>query len=199
MSGEAARRWRRRARKLRRRRRLLTIAALALVIGGSVGYLAWSGATATGRPAPPFVLPDSEGRPVGLADHLGRKAIVLIFYMSHGRAGCRVQLEKLRLELGRIRGLGAEVMAISADRTEDAQRMARELEFALPVLSDPKLEVIYSYSMKGPHSMAADMGYVLIDPSGRIRTRQVDHRFGEHAGEIIQGLERIAQAGARRG
>ena len=198
MSG-AAWGWRRRVRRLRRRRRLLTIAALALVIGGSIGYLAWSGAPATGRPAPPFVLPDSEGRPVALANHLGRRAIVLIFYMSNGRAGCRAQLGKLRPELGRIRELGAEVMAISSDRTEDAQRMARELEFALPVLSDPKLDVIYSYSMKGPHSMTADMGYVLIDPAGRIRTRQVDHRFGEHAGEIIQGLERIVRVGGSRG
>ena len=197
MSG-AAWDWRRRVRKLRRHRGLLTLGALALVIGGGVGYLAWSGATAPGRPAPPFVLPDSQGRPVALANYLGRKPIVLIFYMSHGRAGCRAQLGKLRPELGRIRGLGAEVMAISSDRTEDAQRMARELEFALPVLSDPKLDVIYSYSMKGPHSMTADMGYVLIDAAGRISARQVDHRFGEHAGEIIQGLERITRVEAGR-
>ncbi|SRR6266478_1491717 len=196
MSDRGARGWRRRVRKLRRRRGLLTIGALALVIGGGVGYLAWSGATATGRPAPSFILPDSEGRPVALANYLGRKPIVLIFYMSHDRAGCRAQLGKLRPELGQIRGLGAEVMAISADRTDDAKRMARELEFALPVLSDPKLDVISSYSMQGPHSRTADMGYVLIDPAGRIRTRQVDHRFGEHAGEIIRGLERITRVEA---
>ncbi len=173
----------------------MTIGALALVIGGSVGYLVWSG-VATGGPAPPFVLPDAEGRSVALTNYLGRKSIVLVFYMAYGRSGCRVQLGKLRPELGRIRDLGAEVMAISSDRTEDAQRMARELGFALPVLSDPKLDVIYSYSMKGPHSRTADMGYVLIDPSGRIRIRQVDHRFGEHASEIIRGLERIARVGA---
>lgn len=39
------------------------------------------------------------------------------------------------------------------------------------------------------------MGYVLIDPAGRVRIRQIDHRFGDHAGEMIQGLERIAGVG----
>lgn len=153
---------------------------------------------AMGRPAPPFVLPDSEGRPVVLADHLGRKAIALVFYMSYGRDGCRVQLGKLRLEVDRIRGLGAEVMAISADRAENAHRMAGELGFAFPILSNPKLDVIFSYNMKGPNSTTADMGYVLIDTAGRVRIRQIDHRFGEHAGEMIQGLERIAGVGASR-
>ncbi len=153
---------------------------------------------AMGRPAPPFVLPDSEGRPVVLADHLGRKAIALVFYMSYARAGCRVQLGKLSLEVHRIRGLGAEVMAISTDRVEDARRMAGELGFAFPVLSNPKLDVIYDYSMKQPNSTTADMGYVLIDPAGWVRIRQIDHRFGDHAGEMIQGLERIAGVGAIR-
>ena len=70
------------ARKLRRLRRLWTIGASALLIAAVVAYLGWSGATSRGHPAPSFVLPYSEGRPVALADYLGRKAVVLVFYMS---------------------------------------------------------------------------------------------------------------------
>lgn len=100
--------------------------------------------------------------------------------------------------MGRIRNLGAEVLAISTDRSDDARRMAAELGFTIRVLSNPRLDVIYEYSMKGPESTMADMGYVLIDAAGRIRTRQIDHRFGDHAEEIVHGLERIAHVKAGR-
>lgn len=60
----------------------------ALALAAAVAYLGWNygwtDATAVSRPAPPFVLPDHEGRPVALADYLGRKPVVLVFYMSYG-------------------------------------------------------------------------------------------------------------------
>ena len=34
----------------------------------------------------------------------------------------------------------------------------------------------------------ADMGYVIIDRKGNIRARQIDGRFGENIGMIIEGL-----------
>lgn len=85
-------------------------------------------------------------------------------------------------------------MAISSDRSDDVRRMAGELGYAFPVLSDPSLDVIYRYSMKGKGSTMADMGYVLIDAAGRVRLRQIDHRFGEHADEIVEHLRRMTQA-----
>lgn len=99
---------------------------------------------------------------------------------------------KLRSELGRIRRFGAEVFAISTDRGDEAHAMAAELGDAIRVLSDPGRQVIYAYSMKEPGSLTADMGYVLIDSAGRIRTRQIDHALGNHVGEIVEGLEHIA-------
>lgn len=76
-------------RKSRRGRKWLTmIAALGLPLGFGVAYLGWTygwtNATAKGYPAPPFVLPDHVGRPVALADYLGRKPVVLVFYMMYG-------------------------------------------------------------------------------------------------------------------
>ena len=90
MSGRGKAAWmgRQQARRRRWIRRLLVIAATAVAIAGAVGYLGrnygWSIATAVGRPAPRFVLPDHEGRPVALADYLGRKPVILVFYMTYG-------------------------------------------------------------------------------------------------------------------
>jgi hypothetical protein len=38
----------------------------------------------------------------------------------------------------------------------------------------------------------ADMGYVLIDATGRIRQHKIDRRFGEHGGDLVESLESMA-------
>ena len=93
-----------------------------------------------------------------------------------------------------MRELGAEVFAISNDRVEDARRMATELGLGFRVLSNPSMDVIYRYWMKGEHMPMADMGYVLIDRAGRIVARRINRRFGAHPGEIVAQLRGVAQA-----
>ncbi len=104
-----------------------------------------------------------------------------------------MQLGKLRADLHRIRSLGAEVFAISNDREEDARRMATELGLDFPVLSNPSMDVIYRYRMKGERMPMADMGYVLIDAAGRIRRHKIDRQFGEHVGDLVESLGNLAQ------
>ena len=104
-----------------------------------------------------------------------------------------MQLGKLRSEVGRIRNVGAEVFAIGNDIPNDARRMATELGLDFPVLSNPSMDVIYRYRMKGEGMRMADMGYVLIDAAGRIRVHKIDRQLGEHAGEIAEGLQWIGQ------
>lgn len=106
-----------------------------------------------------------------------------------------MQLGKLQAELGRVRALGAEVLAISNDGQEDGRRMAAELRLDFPVLSNPSMDVIYRYRMRGERMPMADMGYVLIDAGGRIREQKIDRRFGEHVGELLDSLRRITQSG----
>jgi hypothetical protein len=72
-------------RRQRRKRRLLVVAGL--LVAAIVGYIGWNlgwTAAAEGDPAPLFVLPDHQGRQVALADHLGRKPVLLVFYMTYG-------------------------------------------------------------------------------------------------------------------
>jgi hypothetical protein len=75
--------------RLRRRtRRWLWALGVLLAVSAGVGYLTWNygwaGVPNVGEPAPAFVLEDSEGRPVDLADDLGRRPVVLVFYMTYG-------------------------------------------------------------------------------------------------------------------
>ena len=82
---------------------------------------------------------------------------------------CRVQLGKLPPRIGELTAEGAAVLAISRDTTEAQARMAREIGLSFPVLSDPSMEVIRAYRMKGEGMEMADLGYVIIDKQGRIR------------------------------
>jgi hypothetical protein len=68
-------------------RRLIWVASIVLLLGGGITYLAWTygwaGAVTEGEPAPVFVLQDADGHSVNLADYLGRKPVLLVFYMTY--------------------------------------------------------------------------------------------------------------------
>lgn len=103
-----------------------------------------------------------------------------------------MQLVKLRDAIGRVRETGAEVLALSNDDRDHARSMAAELRGSIVVLSDPSMQVIDRYGMKGDNMPMADMGYVVIDHSGHVRVRKVDRTFGQHLDEIIQALKEAA-------
>ena len=66
--------------------------------------------------------------------------------------------------------------------------MATELRLPFPLLSDPRMKVIRAYGMKSEGMAMADMGYVVVDKQGRIRTRQIDGRFGENVEMIVRAV-----------
>jgi len=101
---------------------------------------------------------------------------------------CREQLGKLPPRIGELTAEGAAVLAISRDTPEAAARLSRVLGLPFPILSDVSMEVIRAYRMKGEGMEMADLGYVIIDKQGRIRTRQIDRRFGENVGMIARAL-----------
>jgi len=106
---------------------------------------------------------------------------------------CREQLGKLPSKLGELTAEGAAVLGISIDTAQEADRLAQELGLPFPILSDPTMEVIRAYRMKGQGMEMADMGYVIIDTQGRLRARQTDRQFGEHVGAMVQALRQAKQ------
>jgi len=99
---------------------------------------------------------------------------------------CREQLVKLPPKIGELTAQGAAVLAISRDHPEVAAKLTRDL--ALPFPSDVSMEVIRAFRMAGEGMQMADLGYVIIDKHGRIRTRQIDRRFGENVGMVLRAL-----------
>ena len=96
---------------------------------------------------------------------------------------------KLAAQVDDIRRAGAAVLGVSIDSPEAQRRLAEELKLPFPLLSDPRMAVIRAYRMKGDGMDMADMGYVVIDKHGHIRTREVDRRFGENVGTIVRAVQ----------
>ena len=62
-------------------RRLRQIAVSVLLCGCVAGPLARAGSLAVGDTAPDFTLPDQNGKVVKLSDFIGKKGVVLAFYV----------------------------------------------------------------------------------------------------------------------
>jgi peroxiredoxin len=152
---------------------------------------------ALGETAPTFVLESSGGERVDLADHVGQKTILLVFHAGYQCTTCRAQLGKLRRELGRIRGLGTGVFAISDDRILDAKLIAAELGQEITILSDSSRWVGRRYGMRDSAGRGALTGYVVIDRAGIVRDRRLDPLFGEHGDGIVTILEAAARPQGR--
>lgn len=84
---------------------------------------------------------------------------------------------------------------MSIDRPTDAHRLRQELGLTFPILSDPDMEMIRAYGMKGEGMEMADMGYVIIDKAGRIRDRRIDRNFGDNLAPVLSTLEALRAGG----
>ena len=106
---------------------------------------------------------------------------------------CREQLGKLPNKVEALTAEGAAVLGISGDSTDAAARLIKELGLPFPILSDPRMAVVRAFAMYGDSMGMPEMGYVVIDKQGRIRSRQVDRRFGENVYSIVRALRAAKQ------
>lgn len=79
------------------------------------------------------------------------------------------------------------MLAISIDSPEQSASLVKDLALPLAIVSDPRMDVIRAYGMRGDGMDMADMGYVM-DKQGRIRTLRIDRRFGENGGAIARAV-----------
>lgn len=124
-------------------------------------YAARLARTENGAAAPPFTLPDSDGRQVSLADLKGRH--VLIDFWASWCAPCRASFPDVARLSEQYKSRGLTVIGISLDRTEAPWRKALSEEHA-PWLQlwDKDGSAARDYAIQTiPHM-------VLVSPDGRI-------------------------------
>lgn len=124
-----------------------------------------------GACAPAFSLRDQNGAEVSLADHLGRRHVLLVFYPWAFSGICTGELTEIRDDLGRFVTEDVQVLTVSCDAMFSLRAYADRDGYFFPLLSDfwPHGAVARAYGVFDEHLGVARRGTFLIDPEGTIR------------------------------
>ena len=147
-----------------------------------------------GTKAPLFTLPDQNGTPVSLSDHIGKK-IVLYFYPKDNTPGCTRQACAFALNYDGFRSKDIVVIGISKDSVASHLKFAQKHELPFLLLSDPELEAIQAYDVWKEKKIAGKVGFgvvrttYIIDENGVIEKVMPKVKPDTNAQEILAYLE----------
>ncbi len=153
------------------KRPLLSILALFLLLL-ALQRLFYSGNShlMEGLPAPPFQLTALDGRPIDLAQQLGKNVILLDFWATWCPP-CREGLPVIDRLAKEFQNQGAAVYGVNAESPDLAKEFLKKQGLTLTVLSDPSKKVFDLYNVRGiPQT-------VLIGKDGVIRNVHVGLSF----------------------
>ncbi len=138
-----------------------------------------------GHPAPDFILPNLQGKPVRLSDFRGKKAVFINFWATWCPP-CRLEMPTMEKAYKQYRGRGLEILAVSIDAGPESvvRNFMQEFGLTFPVLLDPESEVLYLYRL---FSIPASF---LIDTRGIIRFKELGYRDWTD-GESTKMLEEL--------
>ena len=125
-----------------------------------------------GDRAPDFTL---EGVPEGrysLAEQRG-KVIVLAFYPGDFTPVCTRQLRQYEAQREKLVATGATLWAISTDKLEKHERMAKSYALTFPLLADAGGKVAQAYGIRSLLGSARRSVFI-IDREGIVRYRHED-------------------------
>lgn len=144
-----------------------------------------------GDRAPDFALPSQSGAMVGLADLIGRKAIVLYFYPRDETQGCTAEACAFRDSYEAFTEAGAEVVGVSSDSTDSHQRFAARLRLPFLLLTDADGTVRKRYGAEKWMGLLPGRVTFVIDREGIVR-----HVFSSQLEATRHVREALAALGA---
>ncbi len=98
--------------------------------------------------APNFKGTDQNGRKVELKDALKKGKVVLVFYRGQWCPSCNKYLQQLNDSLQAIQGLGATVIAITPETTENVAKTIEKTKASFSILSDEGLKIMKAYDVE---------------------------------------------------
>ena len=106
-------------------------------------------AVSVGDIAPDFTLPATGGVSLSLASFRGQP-VVLVFYPGDDTPVCTKQLNSYNNELSAFDGVGAQVLAVSAQDLASHEQFLSKHGFGVPLLADTDKAVASLYGTVGP-------------------------------------------------
>jgi thioredoxin-dependent peroxiredoxin len=153
-----------------------------------------------GKKAPPFQLPDQDGKPVALKDLSGRW-VVLYFYPRDDTPGCTVEACEFTAAMPQFRDLDALVFGCSADSAQAHGKFIQKYKLGISLLTDADRSVMKTYGAFGKKLMYGKpvegviRSTVLIAPDGSVAHHWATVKAAGHAEQVRAKLLEL-QGGA---
>lgn len=146
---------------------------------------------APGDPAPDFALPGSDGATHRLADHRGRRAVVIAWFPAAFTPGCTAELRDLREHADAIAAYDVAVYLASVDEPEKNKAFAEVEGAKQVVLSDPGGDTARAYGVVGPGGLYANRWTFYVDAEGRILEIDEQVSTGSAGQDLVRKLEAL--------
>jgi peroxiredoxin len=129
--------------------------------------------------------PDQTGKPRALADLMGSKGLVLMFFRSAAWCPyCQAQLIDMNGGLAEIEKRGYRVAGLSYDQPKVLADFTEKRQIGYTFLSDPKSEVIDRYNLRDPQYPPGSFAYgvprpiiFILDTHGVIKAKLFEATF----------------------
>ncbi|WP_112133479.1 peroxiredoxin [Glycomyces dulcitolivorans] len=130
----------------------------------------------TGAKAPAFTLKDQNNQEVALADFLGEKHVLLVFYPFAFTGVCEGELCGIRDNLDSYQSDDVQVLSVSVDSPFAHKVWAQREGFEFPLLSDfwPHGAVAQAYGVFNDEKGMANRGTFVIDKQGVVRFAEMN-------------------------
>jgi peroxiredoxin Q/BCP len=148
---------------------------------------------APGDPAPEFTLPDTDGNPVSLADHRGRRVIVYC-YPAALTPGCTTQAVDFTAAAGDLAQAGLDIIGISPDEPEKLMRFREKENLGITLVSDPEKKVLAAYGAYGKKKLYGKevVGVIrstfIVDAEGHIEKAAYNVKATGHVAKLRRDL-----------
>lgn len=139
-----------------------------------------------GDPAPDFELEANTGERVKLSSYLGRKEVILFFYVKDNTPGCTAEVNGIKGHYQKISD-NYEVLGINQDSKESHASFCQKYNLPFKILSDPDKKVASLYHARGTLGMYTKRITYLIGVDGKIKNIVQGMGASNHIG-FVQGL-----------
>ncbi len=146
-----------------------------------------------GQKAKPFAIKDAQGRLVDLANEIGRKPIVLVFYRGQWCPLCRGQFRELKAKAVELKAAGAVVYGISNEPAAELKKLPEGEGLSEPFvfLSDSEGKAMALYTRMNGQGNAFVPGTFVIGKDGmyKLADRNEDYRKRPSADAVLAAVK----------
>ncbi len=97
--------------------------------------------------APDFTAKDQMGKAVNLKEQLKNGTVVLVFYRGQWCSYCNRQLSALQDSLAMITDKGAQLIAVSPEKSENIKKTIEKTKANYSIVSDERLKIMSAYKV----------------------------------------------------